>query len=85
MNIYITKLNGLPLQDIAQYKQRMTAEIAHQLGCREMGVYRYNGATESQESLNGRLDGIIAGIEWGNDVVICQFPTGNGLDRKSVV
>ena len=79
MNIYITKLNGLPLQDIAQYKQRMTAEIAHQLGCREMGVYRYNGATESQESLNGRLDGIIAGIEWGNDVVICQFPTGNGF------
>lgn len=79
MNVYITKLNGLPMQDISQYKQRMTAEIGHQLGFREMGIYRYNGAGESKESLSGRLDGIIAGIDWGNDVVICQFPTGNGL------
>ncbi len=79
MNVYITKLNGLPLQDISQYMQRMTAEIGHQLGFREMGIYRYNGAGESKESLNARLDGIIAGIDLGNDVVICQFPTGNGF------
>ncbi len=79
MNVYITKLNGLPLRDTSQYIQRMTAEIAHQLGCREMGIYRYNGANESSDSLNGRLDGIIAGISWGEDVVICQFPTGNGF------
>ncbi len=78
MNIYITKLNGLPLQDTSQYIQRMTAEIAHRLGCREMGIFRYNGANESRESLNGRLDGIIAGI-CGGDIVICQFPTGNGF------
>lgn len=58
--------------------QQMTAEIAHQLGCREMGIYRYDSSTESAESLNGRLDGIIAGINPG-DIVICQFPTGNGL------
>ena len=62
-----------------QYKQRMTAEIAHQLGCREMGIYCYDGRNESADSLNGRLDGIIAGIQWGEDVVICQFPTGNGF------
>ena len=79
MNVFITKLNGLPMQDTAQYIQRMTAEIAHQLGFREMGIYCYNGAKESRESLNARLDGIIAGIEWGNDVVICQFPTENGF------
>ncbi len=79
MNVYITKLNGLPMQDISQYKQRMTAEIGHQLGFREMGIYRYNGVGESKESLSSRLDGIIAGIDWGNDVVICQFPTGNGF------
>lgn len=41
MNVYITKLNGLPLRDTSQYIQRMTAEIAHQLGCREMGIYQY--------------------------------------------
>ncbi len=41
MNVYITKLNGLPLRDTSQYIQRMTTEIAHQLGCREMGIYRY--------------------------------------------
>lgn len=63
MNVYITKLNGLPLQDTSQYIQRMTAEIGHQLGFREMGIYCYNGANESKESLSGRIDGIIAGIE----------------------
>ena len=79
MNVYITKLNGLPMHDISQYIQRMTAEIGHQLGFREMGIYRYNRAGESWESLSGRLDGIIAGIDMGKDVVICQFPTGNGI------
>ena len=79
MNVYITKLNGLPMQDISQYKQRMIAEIGHQLVFREMGIYRYNRTNESKESLSRRLDGIIAGIDWGNDVVICQLPTGNGF------
>lgn len=76
MNVYITKMNGAawnPLQD----RQWMTAEIAHQLGCREMGIYCYDGNAESVDSLNGRLDGIIAGLSWGEDVVVCQFPTGN--------
>ena len=79
MNVYITKINGLPAQDTSQYVQRMTAEIGHQLGFREMGLYHYNRAGESNESLNARLDGIISGIVWGNDIVICQFPTGNGF------
>ncbi|MCM1231934.1 MAG: glycosyltransferase [Ruminococcus flavefaciens] len=82
MNVYITKLNGLPVQDTSQYIQRMTAEIAHQLGFREMGIYRYNGSGESDDSLNGRMDGIIAGVDWGNDVVICQFLTGNGFQYE---
>lgn len=79
MNVYITKLNGLEPKNQSQYIQWMTSKIAHQLGYREMGIYRYNGSTESVDSLNGRLDGIIAGIQWGEDVVICQFPTGNGF------
>lgn len=86
MNVYLTKLNGLLPQDSSQYIQRMTAEIAHPLGFREMGIFRYNGAEESEESLSGRIDGIIAGAEWNNDAVICQFPTGNGLkyERKLI-
>lgn len=79
MNIYITKLNGMDTNSLLQQKQRIIAAIAHQLGCREMGIYYYDGRTESTDSLNGRLDGIIAGIQWGEDIVVCQFPTGNGF------
>lgn len=53
--------------------QHMTVEIAHQLGCLEMGIYRYDG----YDSLSSSLDEIIAGINWRN-LIICQFPTGNG-------
>ncbi len=79
MNVYITKLNGLDIRNQSQYMQWMTAEIAQQMGFREMGIYCYDGRSESADSLYGRLDGIIAGIQWGEDVVVCQFPTGNGF------
>ena len=55
MNVYITKLNGLPMHDISQYIQRMTAEIGHQLGFREMGIYRYNGEGEQSWGELGKL------------------------------
>ena len=79
MNVYITRINGLSLKDESQYIQCMVMNIGHQLGFREMGIYRYNGDNESAESRSGRLDGIIAGINYG-DIVICQFPTGNGTE-----
>lgn len=78
MNVYITKLNGMPITSTEQYAQQMTANIAHSLGVREMGIYRYNADGESAESRGRRFDGIIAGISAG-DIVICQFPTWNGL------
>ncbi|MCI9076586.1 MAG: hypothetical protein HFH10_12490 [Dorea sp.] len=37
MNVYITKVNGLSLENPLQYKQWMTAKIAHRLDFREMG------------------------------------------------
>ena len=77
MKTYITRINGWDLQDTSYYLQYMVAEIGHQLGCREMGLYRYYVENESRESLNSRMDGIIAGINRG-DLIICQFPTGNG-------
>lgn len=78
MNVYITRINGMSFENPVQYRQYMVSEIGHRLGMREMGIYCYNGDTESVESLNARMDGIIAGINRG-DLVICQFPTGNGL------
>lgn len=80
MNIYITRLNGMiSKKETALQAQVQTAEIANQLGFREMGIYRYNTAYESAESRLSRFDGMIAGLDAG-DVVICQFPTWNGLD-----
>ncbi len=76
MNVYITKLNGAG--GTLQFLQYMTAEIGHQLGFSEMGIYRYNANDEKPEERSVRFDGIIAGIQAG-DIVICQFHTWNGL------
>lgn len=78
MHVYITKINGMPVTSTEQYAQQMTANIAHSLGVREMGIYRYNADNESADSRGRRFDGMIAGIGAG-DIVICQFPTWNGL------
>lgn len=78
MNVYITKMNGASWNPL-QNRQWMIAKIAHEMGCREMGIFCYNGSNESNESLKVRIDGIVAGLSWGVDIVICQFPTGNGF------
>lgn len=78
MSVYMTRINGWSLDDMTHYKQHMTFNIAQRLGIKEMGIYRYNGSNESEGNLSARVDGIIAGINRG-DLVICQFPTGNGL------
>ncbi len=78
MHVYLTKLNGMQVTSTEQYAQHMAADIAHSLGIREMGIYRYYADAESTENRTRRFDGIIAGINAG-DIVICQFPTGNGL------
>ena len=85
MNVYITRLNGTYISDTAQHVQKQTAEIAYQIGCRELGIYRYNADPENFESRMSRLDGIIAGLSAG-DIVICQLPTWNGLgfDRSLI-
>ncbi|MCM1025977.1 MAG: glycosyltransferase [Roseburia sp.] len=78
MRTYITRINGWSLRDKSHYMQHMVAEIGHQLGFREMGIYRLFWEEEGWESLSSRLDGIIAGINSG-DLIIYQFPTGNGM------
>ena len=76
MNLYITKLNGTG--NTMRTVQCMTAEIAHQLGFREMGIYYYNANAEAWGDRSVRFDGIIAGMQAG-DIVVCQFHTWNGL------
>lgn len=76
MNLYITRLNGVG--SMMQLLQSMTADIAHQLGFREMGVYYYNANAENPKDRSVRFDGMIAGISAG-DIVVCQFHTWNGL------
>ncbi len=78
MNVYITKLNGMSYMSEEQYVQHMTADIAHSLGMREMGIYRYNASAEDTRDRSFRFDGMIAGISAG-DIVVCQFHTWNGL------
>lgn len=78
MNIYITRINGLSLWNSIQYMQYMTSEIAHQLRFKEMGIYCYPADAENAEKRSCRLDGIIAGINAG-DIVVVQHPIGNGM------
>ena len=78
MKTYITRVNGLPLKNLLQYKQSMVLDIARELGCVEMGIYCYPAEREEAGKRSTRLDGIIAGINRG-DLVIIQLPTGNGM------
>lgn len=84
MNVYITRINGACSGDTAQLVQNLTAEIAYQIGCREMGIYHYKMDSDPMEQLHIRTDGIIAGIQAG-DIVICQFPTWNGLKFERIL
>jgi hypothetical protein len=72
----------MALENTEQYRQNMAAGIAHRLGIKEMGIYRYNGETESAESLNARIDGIIAGglIRAFQDISVKQLGT-NGNSK----
>ena len=80
MSVYLTRINGLPGKDAARYRQQMSVNIAHRLGIKEMGIYRYSLGDESDESLSARVDGIIAGINKG-DLVICQIGRASCRER----
>lgn len=86
MNVYITRINGINLNimETAAYIQFQTAEIAYEIGYREMGIYHYDANGESVESRRSRFDGMIAGLR-ADDVVICQFPTWNGLEFEKAL
>lgn len=76
MGIYVTRLNG-PMNETVRQAQQMVSDIALNLGFKEMGIYYYNAKDEEWGSMSPRFDGIIAGISWG-DIVIIQYPVWNG-------
>lgn len=75
MTIHITRTyNAFGTPGIAQGK---VADIAKELGFREMGIFKYPVETDSDEGLRTRLDGILASLQ-DEDIVIIQSPTWNG-------
>ncbi|MBQ9700574.1 MAG: sugar transferase [Lachnospiraceae bacterium] len=76
MKIHITNIyNEFATSGISQQK---TAKIARELGFREMSIFKYPAATDSDSELNTRLDGILSAVEH-DDIVIIQSPSWNGL------
>lgn len=74
----ITNLYGLSSTSTALIAQNMVERYAEQLGCKELGVYRYDVRSDSADMLRTRLDGIFASVQF-NDTIIFQLPTWNGI------
>ncbi len=78
MKIHITNTYGNFGNSIFDLQQRI-ARLGGQLGFNELGIYRYDVSSDSQEELGKRLDGIISSVEAG-DIVAIQLPTGNDIN-----
>lgn len=75
MTVYITSLNGMAMNSVAQVAQQMVAKIVtHELGMTELGIYTYRWPEESLQERSARFDGIIASLS-GGDTVIIQSPS----------
>jgi len=77
MKLHITNIYGIQKTFGLRKKQDKIASVAKEIGFLEMGLYRYNVDTDSDEQLSSRLDGVIAALE-PQDIVVLQLPTGNG-------
>ncbi len=76
MKVHITNLyNQGGTQGIAQQN---VAKIGRELGFHEMSLFHYNVNVDDDINLGCRMDGIIAGLQ-DNDIVILQTPTWNLL------
>ncbi len=74
MKIFISRVYGIV--GTAYAAQQDLAQIGEQMGFLDMGIYCYPAKTDSPRELATRIDGITAGLE-ANDVVILQLPTWN--------
>ncbi|MCI9096470.1 MAG: sugar transferase [Lachnospiraceae bacterium] len=78
MKVHITNLYGVG--GTASQTQQSVADIAKKnLHYNELGIFCYEVDSDTQEMLRTRIDGIIAAVGWGDDVVIYQSPSWNGI------
>ena len=77
MGMHITRLNGHGVVSTTQIAQQTLADIAKQLGFREMNYYFFDVNTDTDEELFKRIEGCISGISQG-DIVVFQTPTWMG-------
>lgn len=77
VKVHITNLYGAG--GTAVKAQHMITEIAKRnLNYNELGIYRYPMSSDSPEMLRTRMDGIVAGVGYG-DIAILQLPIWNGI------
>ena len=65
--VHITSLYGLG--GIAGVAQKRVVEAAKQLGINELAIFKYDDLTDSPSELTKRIDGILAGMEMGDNVI----------------
>lgn len=77
MNVHITNIYGFIHDQNLRKKQNQFADAAHALGFKEMGIFKFDVSTDTENELSKRIDGIISSLQF-NDLVFVQLPTGNG-------
>lgn len=78
MRVHFTNLFGQSPRSVALIAQNDTMKIAKELGANELAIYFYDNSQESSGELNSRLDGIVAGVSYG-DIVFFQSPSWNSV------
>lgn len=82
MKIHFTNLFGQSSRSVALMAQNDIMKIVRELGVNELGIYFYDQTDESWGELNSRMDGILAGVSFG-DIVFVQSPSWNGIEWDS--
>ena len=77
VNVHITNIYGFIHDQNLRKKQNQFADAAHALGFKEMGIFKFDVSTDTENELSKRIDGIISSLQF-NDLVFVQLPTGNG-------
>lgn len=73
MTNYITNTKGLIGSPLIR-KQEILTKQAHKLGILPLSIYYYPVETDSDGELSSRLDGILSGLSFGDNVIL-QLPT----------
>lgn len=75
MKVHFTNLFGQASTSVALMAQNNVMKIVREFGVNELGIYFYDASHEPWEELNSRMDGIVAGVSYG-DVVFSNLLHG---------